>query len=249
MKILKVSDFEPLAKRRLPSMCWNYLINGGFEEQTLGWNIDDLAQYALLPRVLEDVRDRSLRVTLSSDQAEMPVALAPVGACGIAYPNGEMEAAMAAKEHGIPFTLSTLSVCTLEDVAEAIEIPFWFQLYWFNDRSVGEGLIRRAIDCKCSTLILSLDCHVRSQRYREQRKGLKAPPQVNPATIWDVLSHPRWLFSMIHSKRRTFGNLVGLVDGAESVFKATEWLENQLTRRFRPRRSNTSASCGRESFL
>lgn len=228
MEITNVRDLLPIARRRLPGMCYAYISNGGFEQETLRWNIEDLDRFALMPHVLNDVSHRSTQVKLSSHDATMPVALAPVGACGIAYPNGEIEAALAAKDHGVPFTLSTLSICTLEDVAEAVQSPFWFQLYWFKDRDVSEGLIKRAADCNCSTLILSLDCHVRSERYPEQKMGLLAPPRIDAGTISDALFHPRWLFSMIRSKRRTFGNLIGLYENANSVAKTTEWLEGQF---------------------
>jgi L-lactate dehydrogenase (cytochrome) len=158
----------------------------------------------------------------------MPVGLAPVGACGLSFPNGEVEAALAAKAHGVPFCLSTLSISTIEDVAEATQAPFWFQLYLMKDKGVGKALVERCKAAGVSTMVLSMDLHVRSQRHGEQKHGLGAPPKIDLPNIVDALSHPGWLFSMIHSRRRTFGNLIGLVDDAKSIPHITRWLEEQF---------------------
>lgn len=228
MKVTDIQDLHLLAKRRLPAMIYAYISNGGYEQETLAWNRRDLDRFALVPRVIFDVSTRSMKTTLAGDEAIMPVALAPVGACGLAHVDGEIGSAVAAKKESVPFTLSTLSIDTLEEVAKATQSPFWFQLYLLKDRSVTKGLIKRALDCGVSNLLLSLDVHVRSQRHPEQRHGLMAPPRVNLANIWDALSHPRWLFPMIGSKHKTFGNLLGLYEHAKSVAKTTEWLETQF---------------------
>lgn len=227
-EITDIRDLQRAAKRRLPAIVYSYISGGGYEQETLRRNRADLEAFALVPRVLNDISNRTLEVDLAGTPARMPIGLAPVGACGLAYENGEMHAARAAKAHGVPFCLSTLSICTLEDVAEAIRAPFWFQLYLMRDKGVGEALVRRAKDAGVSTIVLSMDLHVRSQRHGEQKHGLVAPPRVDLANIADAMSHPRWLFPMALSRRRTFGNLIDLVPHAKNVFKITEWLEEQF---------------------
>lgn len=228
MVITDIRDFQTLAKRRLPLTVYTYFENGGYEEETLRRNRWDLEAFALVPRVLKDVSDRTVSADMAGFQAKMPLALAPVGACGLAYPNGEVQAAKAAKEFGVPFCLSTLSIATIEDVAAGTKAPFWFQLYMMKDKEVNKAMVQRAKDAGCSALILSMDLHVRSQRYGEKKRGLGAPPHFGLTNIWDGLSHPEWLFSMIHSRRRTFGNLIGLVKNAKSLPDITEWLEKQF---------------------
>lgn len=228
MEPTDIYDLQRLARRRLPSIIYAYVSNGGYEEETLRRNRADLESYALLPRVLNDVTHRNLSTEMAGDAAKIPVALAPVGALGITHANGEIHAAKAAKAFGVPYCLSTLSICTIEDVAEAVQAPFWFQLYMMKDKGVTNAMVERARDAKCSTLVLSMDLHVRSERHPEKRHGLMAPPRIDAANIWDALSHPRWLLKMAGSKRRTFGNLIGLVKDAKNVFKVTEWLERQF---------------------
>ncbi|HEY3876754.1 MAG TPA: alpha-hydroxy acid oxidase [Candidatus Kapabacteria bacterium] len=228
MVITDIHDLERLAQKRLPSAIFTYFHNGGYEEETLRRNRTDLEALALVPRVLNDVSKRSFAVEMAGTNVSMPLGLAPVGACGLAYPNGEVEAAIAAQEAGVPFCLSTLSVATIEDVAKATQSPIWFQLYPMKEKRVTEALVLRAKEAGCSTIVLSMDLHVRSQRHGEQKHGIGAPPKFNLANIWGAISHPRWLVSMVHSKSRTFGNLVGLVPNAKSLAKITEWLENQF---------------------
>jgi len=228
MMITDIEDLRKLAQRRLPAGVYAYVSNGGYEQETLWRNRADLESYALLPRVLNDVSKRSLSTELAASPASFPVALAPVGALGRTYVNGEIAAARAAKAHGVPYCLSTLSMDTLEDVAQAIQGPFWFQLYMMKDKGVTEALVRRAKDAGCSALLLSMDLHGRSQRHAEQKHGLIAPPRIDAYNIWDALIHPRWLFTMAGSRHQTFGNLVGLVPDAKDVAKITEWLEQQF---------------------
>src|SRR5437588_1704888 len=225
MLVTNISDLRRLARNKLPAMFWDYLEGGGYEEETLARNRSDLQQLALTARVLNNVKNRNLATTLAGTAASAPLILAPVGACGIFHPNGEVHAAKAGHAHGIPFCLSTLSICTIEDVAEAA--PFWFQLYLMRDRGVGRALIQRAMNAGCSTLVLSMDVHVRSSRYREQKRGLTAPPRVTLANIADALMHPSWLFPILASKRRTFGNLATEIEECKTVFGATQWLDKQ----------------------
>ncbi len=228
MVITDIRDLERLARKRLPKIVSTYVENGGYEEETLRRNRDDLKAFSLVPRILNDVSERSLVCDMAGTHASMPIALAPVGACGLTYPNGEVEAAIAAKDAGVPFCLSTLSIATIEDVAKATRWPFWFQLYMMKEKRVTEALVERAYAANCSALVVSMDLHVRSQRHGEQKHGLEAPPKFNLPNIMDALTHPRWLFSMIRSKRRTFGNLIGLVKDAKSISKITKWLERQF---------------------
>lgn len=228
MKILEIEDLRELAERRLPSIIYAYVSNGGYQEETLARNRLDLESLALVPRVLNDVTDRSLETEILGDHFKMPVALAPVGALGLTHANAEILAARAAEKFGVPFCLSTLSICTIEDVASATTKPFWFQLYMMRDKGVTNALVERAKAAKCSTLVLSMDLHVRSSRYPEARHGLGAPPSFSIANIWDGLTHPNWLILMATSKRRTFGNLIGLVPNAKSLSHITCWLEDQF---------------------
>lgn len=217
-----------MAERRLPAIVYSYVAGGGYEEQTLRRNRQDLEALTLLPRVLNDVTTRDASTILAGDHAKIPVALAPVGALGLTHPNGEVHSAKAALAHGVPYCLSTLSIGTIEDVAEATRAPFWFQLYLMRDRKVGDALIQRAKDANCSALVLSMDLHVRSSRHREEKHGLGAPPEISIANIFDAVTHPGWLTSMAGSRRRTFGNLIGLAPDAKNVGAITQWLEEQF---------------------
>ncbi len=228
MVITDIYDLERLARKRLPKSIYTYFANGGYEEETLRRNIADLRKFVLVPHVLNDVSERSIEGTMAGMRVSMPVGLAPVGACGLSYPNAEVEAALAAKEAGVPFCLSTVSIATIEDVARATRAPFWFQLYLMKDKKVGEALVERAKQAGVSAIVLSMDLHVRSQRHGEQKRGIGAPPRVDLTNIVDALVHFRWLLSMVRSKRRTFGNLIGLVPHAKNVGKVTEWLEEQF---------------------
>ena len=227
-KYTDIADLHAAARRKLPAIVYEYVAGGGYEEETLRRNRRDLEALALLPRVLNDVSRRNLSTTLAGDAASIPVALAPVGALGLTCANGEMHAARAAHAFGVPYCLSTLSIATIEDVAEATGAPFWFQLYLMRDRKVDDALIKRAYDAGCSALVFSMDLHVRSLRHREQKRGLGAPPEISLGNIWDGLTHPSWLLPMVGSKRRTFGNLIGLVPDAKNVGKVTCWLEEQF---------------------
>lgn len=225
--ITNIADLRRRAKRRLPKMIFDYLERGGYEEETLARNRSDLQRLALTARVLGDVSKRNLAVNLAGTPSALPFALAPVGACGIFSRDGEVHAARAAERHGIPFCLSTLSICSIENIAAATSQPFWFQLYLFKDRAVGADLIERAKKAGCSALVMSMDVHVRSSRYSEQKDGLTAPPKITISNLWDAAVHPSWLFPMLLSKQHTFGNLGPEVKQTRSVFGATVWLEDQ----------------------
>lgn len=223
-----IEDLRRVARRRLPKFLFGYVDGGGYEEETLRRNRTDIQRLRLLPRSLNDVSDRKIAKRILGIEASMPVALAPIGALGFTHPNGEVAAAKAAQAVGIPFCLSTLSIGTIEDVAEATGAPFWFQIYMFRDQSVSVGLIERAKAANCSALVLTVDSHVRSQRHREQKGGLVAPLRPTLPMAIDALCHSSWLFPMLTSRRRTFGNLVGLIPDAHSVAKTSEYIAAEL---------------------
>jgi len=177
---------------------------------------------------LNDVSERKISKQILGVEASMPIVLAPIGALGFTHPNGEVAAAKAAQKAGVPFCLSTMSIGTIEDIAEATGAPFWFQLYMFRDRSISVGLVERAKAAKCSTLVLTVDTHVRSQRHREQKGGLVAPLMPSVRMAADSICHATWLLPMLQSKRRTFGNFVGLVPYAHNVPKMSEFIAAEL---------------------
>lgn len=226
--ITDIADLRRQARKRLPAIIFDYVENGGYQQETLRRNRLDIESVAMIPRALNDVSVRNLKTTLVGQEVSFPLALAPVGACGLTYPNAEVEAAKAAKKAGIPFCLSTLSIATIEDVAEATHAPFWFQLYLMKDHGVGNALVQRALDAGVSAMALSMDLHMRSRRHPEKRRGLQAPPRITVANVCDVIWHLDWLASMRHSKRRTFGNLIGLAPDAKNVANVTRWLEEQF---------------------
>lgn len=249
MNATNIADLRRAAHKRWPAIVRSYIENGGYEQETLRRNRSDLEAIRLLPRVLNDVSHRTIATDLFGERLAMPVVLAPVGACGITYPNAEVLAARAAQRFGVPFCLSTLSIATIEDVAAAVhagsanaddaqsvkkglaqskKAQFWFQLYMLKDKGITEAILIRARDAGCSTLVLSMDLHVRSQRHAEQRHGLGAPPRIDLPNVVDALTHPRWLLSMATSRRRTFGNFIGELPQAKSAAAMTKWLATQF---------------------
>lgn len=207
-------------------MVYEYVEGGAYGEETLARNRSDLQTLTLQQRVMADVSQRRLATTLLGDEAVMPLVLAPVGLCGMTWPNGEIEAARAARRFGVPFCLSTLSVLSVEDVAAESDGPFWFQLYTLRDRGFCAAMLQRAWTAGCRVLVMTLDLHVRSQRHRETKHGLSIPPKLTPSNMADVALHPAWAFPMLRSRRFCFGNLID-VAGAD-VFKQSEWLKDQF---------------------
>ncbi|HEY3780856.1 MAG TPA: alpha-hydroxy acid oxidase [Fimbriimonadaceae bacterium] len=225
--ITDVDDLRAAAKRRLPGFIFDYLERGAYQEETLRRNTSDLHKIQLRAKVLNDVSMRSTATTLLGTDVSFPAVIAPMGAEGIFSPNGEIHAAIAARDAGIPFCLSTLSIDSMEDVAKAANAPFWFQLYLTKDRGVSASLIDRAKAAGCSALVLSMDVHVRSRRHSEVKGGLTAPPKPNFTNVIETLFKPWWGLGMLHSKHWTFGNLKSEVKECRNIFTATEWLENQ----------------------
>jgi L-lactate dehydrogenase (cytochrome) len=223
-----VEDLREVYKRRVPRMFVDYAESGSYSEQTLRWNREDLQQIRLRQKVLTDVSKRDTKTTIAGKQVNVPLILAPIGLCGMQHANGEIHAARAADQAGIPFTLSTMSVCSIEDVASETKKPFWFQLYVMKDRTFIRNLIARAAAAKCSALVLTVDLQILAQRHRDIRNGLSVPPKLKIANIVNMLSKPRWLGGILSTKRRSFGNLVGHVDVAKDAGSLGEWTANQF---------------------
>jgi len=226
--ITSVFDLEAMARKRLPAVIFDYVHGGAGLELTLQRNEDDLSALALRQHDMRDVSHRRMNVTMVGDYAEIPLAIGPTGLAGLTWANGEVEAALAAETFGVPFCLSTMSICSIEDVARATSRPFWFQLYLMKERKVNESLVRRAHDAGCSALVLTLDLHVQGKRWADAKNGLAVPPRLTLHNTMDILSHPRWLVGMARSRRRTFGNLEGEVSQAKHLKALTEWIEAQF---------------------
>jgi L-lactate dehydrogenase (cytochrome) len=204
----------------------DYVEAGSFSEITLRENRRDLDAIRFRERVMLNVSDRKLESTMLGEKIAIPIALGPVGMCGAVWSNGEILSCRAAQGFGVPFALSTNGLLSIDDVAEGVEKPFWFQLYLEKDRSFSEHLIDRAKALHCPVLILTMDLHVEGIRYVDTHNGLGAPPKLTPANIWSIVSHPRWAFAMLHSKRWTFGNYVGRSSG--NVKEMAELVRSQL---------------------
>jgi L-lactate dehydrogenase (cytochrome) len=227
-KILVIDDLKQRARRRVPKMFFDYVDSGSWTESTYRANELDFEKIKLSPRVAMDISTRSLRSTMVGEAVTMPVALAPTGLAGMVYADGEIVAAQAAEEFGIPFTLSTMSICSLEDVAAATSKPFWFQLYVMRDRDFVSGLISRAKAAGCSALVVTLDLQIAGQRHKDIRNGLSAPPKLVPRTIWQMASRPRWCFDMLQTKHHSFGNIVGHASGVRDLSDLPAWTAQQL---------------------
>ncbi|MFC5386644.1 L-lactate dehydrogenase [Aquamicrobium segne] len=225
---LTINDLKNRAQRRVPKMFFDYADSGSWTETTYRANEADFADIKLRQRVLVDMTNRSLKSTMLGEEVAMPVALAPTGMTGMQHANGEMLAAQAAEEFGVPFTLSTMSICSIEDVASATKKPFWFQLYVMRDRGFVESLLERAKAAKCSALVLTLDLQVLGQRHKDIRNGLSAPPKFTPKHVWQMATRPAWCMGMLGTKRRSFGNIVGHVKGVGDLSSLASWTADQF---------------------
>jgi len=223
-----IEDLRSLAKKRVARAIFEYVDCGSYAESTLRANRSDLEAIALRQRVGIDVERRSTRTTMAGQEAAMPVALAPTGLTGLNWADGEMLAARAAERFGVPFTLSTMSICSIEDVAGAVEKPFWFQLYVMRDRGFAASLIERAKQAKCSALVLTLDLQIQGQRHRDLKNGLAVPPKLTLGTALDILSKPGWAFNILRGRRKSFGNLEGRIPDAKSLTTLSQWIAGQF---------------------
>ena len=230
--VATIEDLRQIAKRRVPRTFFEYVEAGSYDELTRRANRADLDALELRQRVMTDVSSRTQATTMVGQPVAMPVALAPAGLTGAVYPNGEIHAARAAEKFGVPFCLSTMSVCSIEDVAAAVQKPFWFQLYLMRDRGFTQSLIERAKAARCSALVLTMDLHVEGQRTPDVHNGLGIPPKLTVANIVDIALHPRWAFGMLASKEYTFGNLKPAIENAWNLGTLAEWVKKQFDSSF-----------------
>jgi len=221
--ICEIKDLQKLARSRVPRMFYEYADSGSWSESTYRENESDFNNVKLRQRVAVDITERSLETTMIGQMVKMPVALAPVGLTGMQHADGEIKAARAAEKFGVPFTLSTMSICSIEDVAKHTSNPFWFQLYVMRDREFIGRLIDRAKDAGCSALMLTLDLQILGQRHKDIRNGLSAPPQFSLNAMLQVLSRPRWCLNMLGTLRHSFGNIVGHAKGVGNLSSLSSW--------------------------
>jgi len=223
-----IDDLRSLARKRIAKAIFDYVDRGSYSEATLRANRADLESIALRQRVGIDVDRRSTRTTMIGHEVAMPVALAPVGLTGLNWADGEILAARAAQRFGVPFTLSTMSICSIEDVAGAVAKPFWFQLYVMRDRGFAASLIERARAAKCSALVLTLDLQIQGQRHQDLKNGLAVPPTLTLGTLLDILCKPSWALNVLRGKRKSFGNLEGRIPDAKSLTTLSQWIAGQF---------------------
>ncbi|SDO85792.1 alpha-hydroxy acid oxidase [Afipia sp. GAS231] len=223
-----IEDLRLLHQRRVPKAFFDYADRGSYTEDTLRANHDDLQQIKFRQRVLVDVSKRDLSTTILGEPAAMPLILAPVGLLGMQYGDGEIHACRAAQAAGIPFTQSTMSICSIEDIAAAVDKPFWFQLYVMKDRGFIKSLIERAIAAKCSALVLTVDLQVIGQRHQDIKNGMTVPPEWSLSKLIDFASKPAWVSGVLQGKRRTFGNLAGHLKVSDDITSLSTWINSQF---------------------
>jgi L-lactate dehydrogenase (cytochrome) len=223
-----IEDLRQLHKRRVPKAFFDYADRGSYTEDTLRANSDDLQQIKFRQRVLVDVSKRDLSTTILGEPAAMPLILAPVGLLGMQHGDGEIHACRAAQAAGIPFTQSTMSICSIEDIAAAVQKPFWFQLYVMKDRGFIKSLIERAIAAKCSALVLTVDLQVIGQRHQDVKNGMTVPPEWSLSKLIDFATKPAWVSGVLRGKRRTFGNLAGHLKVSDDITALSGWINSQF---------------------
>ena len=226
--ITNIEDLKRIYHRRVPRMFFDYAESGSWTEQTFRDNVTDFDQIRLRQRVAVDMAGRSTNSTMIGQPVSMPVALAPVGLTGMQSANGEIKAARAAEKFGVPFTLSTMSICSIEDVAAHTAKPFWFQLYVMKDTDFVNRLIARAKAANCSALMITLDLQILGQRHKDLKNGLSAPPKLTPKTILNLATKWRWGLEMLATKRRQFGNIVGHAKGVKDTSSLSSWTAEQF---------------------
>lgn len=223
-----VEDLRRLAQQRVPRMFYDYADSGSWTETTYRANESQFSKILLRQRVGRNVQSRSVRSRMIGQEVAMPVALAPTGLTGMQHADGEILAARAAERFGVPFTLSTMSICSIEDVAANVKAPFWFQLYVMRDRDFIARLIDRAGAARCSALMLTLDLQILGQRHKDVKNGMSAPPKPTLANLINLATKPRWCLAMLGTRRRRFGNIVGHVKGVEDMGSLSAWIGQQF---------------------
>lgn len=226
--ITNIEDLRILAKQRTPRMFYDYVDTGSWTETTYRANSDDFTAIKLRQRVAVNVEHRNLATHMAGQACAMPVALAPTGLTGMLHADGEILAAKAAQAYGVPFTLSTMSICSIEDIAAHTSKPFWFQLYVMRDRDYMHRLIERAKQANCSALVLTLDLQILGQRHKDIKNGLGAPPKPTLLNILNMLSKPRWCYGMMNTPRRSFGNIIGHVAEISNTSSLSAWCAQQF---------------------
>jgi L-lactate dehydrogenase (cytochrome) len=228
MIVTCIEDLRQLARRKVPRAFFEYADRGSYSEETLRANREDLQRLKLRQRVLVDVSARDLKTNIIGEPASLPMSLAPIGLCGMQRGDGEILSARAAQAAGIPFTLSTMSICSIEDVAAAVDKPFWFQLYVMRDRGFVQSLVERAIAARCSALVLTLDLQVLGQRHADVKNGMTVPPEIRLRNVIDVMTKPAWALGVLRGKRKNFGNLAGHVRGTDDINSLAQWIAGQF---------------------
>jgi L-lactate dehydrogenase (cytochrome) len=223
-----IDDLRLLHKQRVPKAFFDYADRGSYTEDTLRANSEKLQEIKFRQRILVDVSKRDLSTTILGEPASMPLILAPVGLLGMQHGDGEIHACRAAQAAGIPFTQSTMSICSIEDIAAAVDKPFWFQLYVMKDRGFIKSLIERAIAAKCSALVLTVDLQVIGQRHQDIRNGMTVPPEWSLSKLVDFATKPAWVAGVLRGKRRTFGNLAGHLKISEDITALSTWINSQF---------------------
>ncbi len=223
-----IEDLRALARSKVPKAFFEYVDSGSYNEETLRANRADLERIKLRQRVMVDVSERSLATTIIGQKVSAPFALAPIGLCGMQHGDGEILSAQAANDAGIPFILSTMSICSIEQVAEATGRPFWFQLYVIRDRGFSKDILGRAANAGCNALVLTVDLQVLGQRHRDIKNGMTVPPEIRLSNVLDIATKPSWVLSILKSRSKTFGNLAGHVKGMEDVTSLAQWTNNQF---------------------
>ncbi len=223
-----IEDFRKLARRRVPRMFYDYADSGSWTEETYRSNETDFSKIKFKQRVAVNIESRSIKTTMLGKEVAMPVAIAPTGLTGMQHADGEILAAQAAEEFGVPFTLSTMSVCSIEAVAASTTKPFWFQLYVMKDRDFIRRLIERAKAARCSALVLTLDLQVLGQRHKDIKNGLSTPPKPTIRNLINLATKPRWCLNMLKTHRRTFGNIVGHAKGVGDLSSLSSWTAEQF---------------------
>ena len=228
-QITCIEDLREIHRRRVPKMFFDYVDHGSYAEETLRANRDDLKKIKFRQRILVDIAKRDLSTTIIGERAALPLILAPVGSTGMQHGDGEIHACRAAHAAGIPYTLSTMSICSIEDVAANVDQPFWFQLYVMRDRGFVKALIERAIAAKCSALVLTVDLQVIGQRHQDIKNGMSVPPEIfRLKNIIDIASKPGWVKGILGAKSRNFGNIAGHLPGSKDLGSVSAWVASQF---------------------
>ena len=228
-QITCIEDLREIHRRRVPKMFFDYVDHGSYAEETLRANRDDLKKIKFRQRILVDIAKRDLGTTIIGERAALPLILAPVGSTGMQHGDGEIHACRAAHAAGIPYTLSTMSICSIEDVAANVDQPFWFQLYVMRDRGFVKALIERAIAAKCSALVLTVDLQVIGQRHQDIKNGMSVPPEIfRLKNIIDIASKPGWVKGILGAKSRNFGNIAGHLPGSKDLGSVSAWVASQF---------------------